>query len=474
MNAARIREQSEEEEARAKALAKAESEFATQHVAEQMALTQAVNQQLQRNHDAAKVPVLGDAVDMMTPETPLIKDPLVPFDMEGGMELRGYLDENGNATPEGELFVELMDSGIFDERGQLTTKGKAFTLRPDESADAPLELYKIRAKAGLEDTEDITFGGALASVGTYLADSIKGAGRALFSLDEDEAELASGAAIVGAVKAQATLGAGVKRASEKIWLDSVEDEDAYYLSHQEFKRGVRDVTDMTEAELVGGLIGSAEVLSEMEAARQARIAQIGPEKAAQIEKEAEAFGGLFLDPSNALSFGAGFFASKAAQGPTLFAKLSHAAEKSVVLQTQAAAAKTTMVAAESTFKATSRMAELATKQADRLASIGDDVAAQSLREMASRHGAKAFEARAVADKLAFEVASKTKAATKLAEKAGGLNAAMQAVNQAKAIPFEQVARLTDFVGKGIIATDKGLSSIIAKIGNTPNVFYLLY
>ena len=454
----------DEKEALRKELSKMEAETAAMHVAEQQARIEAINAQLTSDIDT--VPVMGDMAAMMKPDMQPIKG--VPrLDESDAFEIRGYLDAEGNATPDGELFLELQDSGIFDEYGELTPKGKAFAMAPEESVDAPLELYKIRAKAGLEDTEDITFGGALASVGTYLADSIKGAGRALFSLDDDEAELASGAAMVGAVKAQATLGAGVKRASEKIWLDSVEDEDAYYLSHQEFKRGVRDVTEMTEAEFVGGLMGSAEVISEIEAARQARIAQIGPEKAARIEKEAEAFGGLFLDPSNALSFGAGFFASKAAQGPTLFAKLSQTVEKAAVLQTQAAAAKTTLVAAESTFKASSRMAELATKQADRLASIGDDVAAQNLRNMANRQGARAFAARTTADRLAIEVASKTKAVEAIAMKAGGaevITRTMQAVQQAKAIPFEQVARLTDFVGNSLIKLDEGLSNTIARIG----------
>jgi hypothetical protein len=447
-----------------KDLAKAESEIAAMHVAEQQARIESINAQLTSDIDT--VPVMGDMAAMMKPDIQPIKG--VPrLDEPDAFEIRGYLDADGNATPDGELFLELQDSGIFDEYGDLTLKGKAFAMSPDKSPDAPLELYKIRAKAGLEDAEDITFSGALASVGTYLADSIKGAGTALFALDNDEAELASGAAILGAVKSQALLGAGIKRASEKFWLDSAEDEDAYYLSHQEFKRDSRDLNEMTEAQLVGGLMGSAEVLADMETSRQEMIAKIGPERAAQIEKEAEAFGGLFLDPSNALSFGAGFFASKAAQGPTLFAKLSQTVEKAAVLKTQAAAAKTTMVAAESTFKATSRMAELATKQADRLASIGDDAAAQKLRNMANRQGARSFAARTTADRLAIEVASKTKAAEAIALKAGGaevITRTMQAAQQAKAMPFEQIARLTDFVGNSIIKLDEGLSNTIARIG----------
>ena len=315
MNAAKILEKTEEEKARLKELAKLEAEFASQHLAEQLALTQAVNQQLQSNHDAAKVPVLGDAVDMMTPEVPLIKEPLVPFDMEGGMELRGYLDAEGNATPEGELFVELLDSGIFDERGQLTPKGRAYTMTPEESEDPDnIEAFITREKAGLNDAAEISFGDAVGQVGGFLMDAVKAGTKGYLDMTlpwspytEAERELARTAALMGGVKSGAQLGAGLNRMAAKIWLDPAEDEFAYYASKQEFKRNSRELEDLQAAEFVGGLMGSAEVISEMEEAREARIAELGPEKAAEIERQAGAFGQLVLDPSNIASFGAGFF-----------------------------------------------------------------------------------------------------------------------------------------------------------------------
>ena len=43
-----------------------------------------------------------------------------------GQYLRGYIDDQGNPTESGELFAELHSGGIFDDRGGLTDKGKAF------------------------------------------------------------------------------------------------------------------------------------------------------------------------------------------------------------------------------------------------------------------------------------------------------------------------------------------------------------
>ena len=474
MNAAGIIAQSEEEKARRKALAKAESEFATQHLAEQSALRDAINQQLQSNHDAAKVPILGDAVDMMTPQIEPIKDPLIPFDMQGGMELRGYLDAEGNATPEGELFVELMDSGIFDERGQLTPKGKAYTMDA-EAAEQPENINEFitREKAGLNDATDITFGDAVGNVGGFLSDAIKGAGPLFFAelggYSEEEIELASGAAMLGGVKSSSQLGAGLDRMAAKIWLDPGEDEFAYYASKQEFKRKSRELEEMTLAEYVGGLMGSAETLQEMESARTEQAAKVGPEKAAEIERQAGAFGQLVLDPSNAASFGAGFFASKTAQGPTLFAKLSQTVEKATIAQRAATAARTTAISANATATRAARIAELASKQADNLASIGDDAAAAQVRAQAARMTAKATDLAPVVSDLAKIASERMALAEKLTAKAGGAQAVLstiQAAKQARAIPFQAIGATADFVGNAIIKTDEGLKNIITGLGFT--------
>lgn len=477
MNAAKVREQSEEQKARLKELAKAEAEFAAQHVAEQSALTQAINQQLRSNRDASTVPVLGDAVDMLTPDVEPIREQFIPFDMPGGMELRGYLDAEGNATPEGELFVELMDSGIFDDRGQLTAKGKAYVMDPEDAEqEENLQSFIIRDKAGLNDEDEISFGQAAGNVGSFLWDAVKGGTRKYLSMtlpfspyDEAEIELSDKAMMMGGVKSGAQLGAGLKRVAEKIWLDPGEDEDAYYMSKQAFRRDTRALEEMQAAEFVGGLLGSAEVLSEMEQARQANIAKLGPEKAAEIEKQAGAFGQLVLDPSNAASFGAGFFASKAAQGPTLFARLSQTVEKATIAKSTASAAQTAAINAGATATRSARVAEVLTAQADNLASIGDNAAADIVRARASEMAAKAAELAPVAERLSREAAERLAVAEKLAMKAGGAEVVLGAVNaakQARAIPLQALGATADAVGSMLVKTDDTLKNLISGLGFT--------
>jgi hypothetical protein len=470
-NPPEVAEESEEKIELRKQLAKAEAEAAAMHVAEQRARIEAINAEI--TSDADTVPVLGDMVAMTKPDMQPAKG--VPrLDEPDAFEIRGYLDAEGNPTEAGEMFMELMDSGIFDEYGELTQKGKAYVMPSDESLQPEnLAAFKIRDKAGLEDSEEITFGGAVSGVAGYLGDALKGAWATYMASAvgaDDIAALGRNAAVMGAFRTQAQLGAGVTRVAEKMTLDSVEDEDAYYLSKQEYKRGMQELADMSQAELVGGLLGSEAVLSEMEAERARRVAEIGPTAAATLERQAEAFGSLVLDPSNAASFGAGFFVNKTANASTLFARLSTQVEKAAALKTQAAAAQTALIATESTFKKTSRMAELAGRQAERLASIGDNAAADAMRLREAGHAARSFTARQAADALAKETATLTDEAGKYALKAGdqAVLRTMQAVQEAKAIPLNAVAKLTESVGNKIIALDDGLSAIVARIGfDTP-------
>lgn len=461
----------EEKKRREKELAKAEAEAARMHVLEQDARIEAINQQITSDIDT--VPVLGDMAAMMKPQMePLRRVP--GLNEPDAFEIRGYLDAEGNATPEGELFLELQDSGIYDEAGNLTMKGKAFAMSPDESLESPVELFAIRDEAGLEDDADLTFADAVGGVGGYLWDAVKAGARTytaastggIFTTDA-EIELNKRAMMMGGAKAQAQLGAGVFRAAEKLWLEPGEDRNAYYLSKQDYKRSLRDVQNMEYADLVGAVTGSAEVLAAEQKARDARIAEVGPEKAAQIEKEAEAFGGLVLDPSNAVSFGTGFFFNPATKAPTIFAKLSQTVEKAAVLKTQAAAARTALAAAESTAARSARIAELAANQSDNLASIGDDVAAQATRGMANRYGAKAFAAQTTSERLAAELAQTTQQLEKTAIRAGGAQAILSTIEtarQLKAVPFNAIAATTESVGNMLIKADEGLSNIVSAIG----------
>lgn len=457
-----------------KELAKAEADAARMHVIDQDAQVKSINAQIKSMNGIDGVPVYGDMAQMLKPQMqPLRRVP--ELNEPDAFELRGYLDADGNATPEGELFLELQDSGIYDETGNLTMKGKAFAMSADESLDAPVELFAIRDEAGLENHSDLTFADAVGGIAGYLGKAVKSGAKGYTDMalgpfspfSDAEAELARNASIMGGVKGTSSLGAGVVLVAEKLLYEPDTDRDAYYGSKQDYKRALRDLQDMEYADLVGAVTGSAEVLTAEQQARNARIAQLGPEKAAQIEEEAEAFGGLVMDPSNLVAFGAGFFLKAGTQAPTLFAKLSHTVQKAAVLKAQSAAARTTMAAAQSTLTRSSKIAELAAKQSDNLASIGDTAAAQATRGMANRYGAKAFAAKATSDRMVAELAQVTQQLEKTAIRAGGAQAVLstiEAARQLKAVPFNAVAKATETVGDLLIKADQGLSDIVSAIG----------
>lgn len=482
MQAMRADDETEAQIAARKELAKAEAEIAAEHLAQQSAITQSVNQQIEANKASQSVPILGDMQAMTAPEVKPINGPVIPLDVPGAFELRGYLDAEGNATPEGELFLELQDSGIFDERGYLTPKGAAFTMAK-EDAEKPenLSAYIMRDKAGLHDEAEIDMSDALTGVGGYLMDAVKGATKGYIDMalgplspySEAERNLAQNAALMGGVKSSAALGAGLDRVAAKLWLEPDEDEGAYYASKQAFAREKRAIQDMQAAEFVGGVLGSAEVLTEMDAAREARIAELGPEKAAEIERQAEAFGGLVLDPSNAASFGSGFFASKLAQGPTLFARLSQTVEKATVAKAIASGAEAAALAAKTTADKTGKVAALAMKRAEDLASIGDNAGSAMALTTAERFGARSAAMTDEVAKLTQTAAEKAALAEKLAAKAGGAQAVLstiEAAKQARQIPLQAVGAATERVGELLIKAEDGLKRVAEEIGVSRQMF----
>lgn len=402
--------------------------------------------------------------------------PDVPLDRPEAWEARGYFDASGEPTSLGEDYLTLEESGLMDGRGMLTPKGRAFAMDA-ETAEDPENIndFIIREQAGLNDAEEIGFGSAVSAAGGFLMDALRSGTKGYTHLvfgrfspySEAEAGLARDAALMGGVKSGAQTGAALNRLAAKIWLDPGEDEFAYYASKQEFRRNTREIEEMTAADFVGGLLGSAEVISEKEAAREQWIAELGPEKAAEIERQADAFGKLVLDLSSPASFGAGFFASKAAQGPTLFAKLGATVEKAALAKATSTAAKTAAINANATMTRAARVAEMATQQADNLASIGDDAAAAMARQQAARMTAKADSLAPTVEALTKEAAERLALAEKLTAKAGGpqaILAAVQAAKQARAIPFQAVGATADFVGNILTKADEGLKSLAGKLG----------
>jgi len=94
--------------------------------------------------NAVPAPEVPFTTDQGTGETVALDQPLpprnphiggmMPLDQPGALELRGYLTPDGKSTPSGRLFLELEKQGLFDKKGLLTDKGRAFVADPDPRA----------------------------------------------------------------------------------------------------------------------------------------------------------------------------------------------------------------------------------------------------------------------------------------------------------------------------------------------------
>lgn len=397
---------------------------------------------------------------------------LAPLSTPEGRYQRGLVDENDEATDEGRLFVDLLDAGLYDDSGQLTQKGQAFAMDPEEALmEQNLPAYIIREKSGLNEMPDTPFADTVSATAGYLWDAVKGTGRmirqspllnplwALPDGAEREAEdlLANQAFLEGAVNAPAQLGAGLTRLSEKAWLDPTEDEQAYYFSKQKFDRITREINDLEAADY-------AAVLSEtqgavMDKARQSAIEQVGAKRAGEIVQEGQASGALVGDPSNYLSAGAGALVAGAEKAPIL-ARMSAKVEQSVQAGYRAEQALLTAQRAKLAADKLARGAQVAMQQADNLGSIGKTVNADRFRQVGTRLATQADEAQRAVPALEAAAKESAEHAARLAEASGGAQRVLATIDQMKqvgrqvrAAPAKVMGQALEGIGDGLMKAD---------------------
>lgn len=405
--------------------------------------------------------------------------PDVPLDQPGAWEARGYFDQNGDPTPLGEDYLTLEESGLLDQRGQLTEKGKAFSLDRDSLLmQENLPSFIIADKAGLLDESDLSLGSAVEGVAGAVGSALKSAGRmgwnmtaSMFS-DKAAAELKleQDAAIMGALKNGAYLGEGALRMLDKVALDEQADETAYYASKQDFQRAQGEIRDLKFGEFVGGLLGSADVLESMEQSRNERVAQVGGEqRAAEIEQSGENFGSLALDPANYAGFGAGFFMAKGSQAPSLFMRLANKVDDAARATAEASRTATAVQLAKNIATRSDEMAQMALTRSGQLASVGDTAGAAAAQEFGTRAATRSTRATELLGLRTAEAEAAALKAQELVKKAGGAErilGAIETARQLKAVPFNAVAEVLDRTGALLTKGDELLEATLENVGLT--------
>jgi hypothetical protein len=389
-----------------------------------------------------------------------------------GQYLRGYIDEEGDPTESGELFVELLASGLFNNRGELTEKGRAFALDPyDALLPKNLEAYKIRDDNGLNSSSDTGFGDAVDGVLGFASNAIKGTGLVLrqasplyqlFSSEEQEAEdvLARQGFAEGALEGGAQLGSGIGKWGHRVAAAWSEDEDRFYAAKQRHEKFMADLEDANAAELYGGLMDSAQAVESLNASRDSARKQLGPERADVIEAQGEAGGQLFGDPSNVATLGTGAAVGAAGKLPTM-ARITAKVEQATMAALRAEELAMQLAKMRVVADKTGRAAKVAADGAERALVANKGLRGRAFNDKATRLGATAEQARAAIPALEQQAADAAAHAQKLAELSGGaqkmvatFQQAQQIGRQIRSAPARVLGPMIEGIGEQVMKADK--------------------
>lgn len=412
-----------------------------------------------------------DAINAAVPEgVPKLKQ-YPPLNTLDGQQLRGYVDESGNATEDGKLFVNLVQSGFFTPAGELTKKGEAFAMsRSDSLSD--LEAFKTRRQAGLDADPEQSFGDMLGGVAGVLGDLVKGAAKTatipfrVLGGKPLAGELADHA-IRGEAMARtpyqglAQMGAGLEFAADK--LGGLEG-DEYWRELQNFEQSKQDIEDLTAARLVGFLGASEQSVKALEAINNAsKIASDNPEQAA---REGTALG-LITDPSNVATMGVAGSAGKLPLLARMGVKAEQAAEAGLIARQaalRAAQAKRGLDAARTLGRA-------AQNEARTLEAAGRMAEHQAMMARAGEHFRQAETLATQLPELEASAAARGQWAQKVLQDAGVAPGFMAGVEQARALgrsmraaPARIVGPALDSIADGLVKADSKLGPLLDKFG----------
>jgi hypothetical protein len=463
-----------------------------QHLGDQAARAEALNMANGPGIDG--VPIYGDIIGSQRPALPRNEAPggMMPVQQPGAMQIRGYLDENEDMTPMGEEFLALVDAGMFDDRGNLTAEGKAFSMTRQEVLDNEdaLESYMIRDKAGLDETPDTT---SLADTVWNLGrDFVRGAGiligrpaqkrhadrfttfanmdgivseeeqKELDAIKQKEAFDTIALQELGkqTLTGNATLGSGGLSVLQQGAAKLEGNEFKFYQAKRESERQIAEFNDASAGELWGGAIGSMEAISNLEKQAADAEALIGPEKAEQARREGGA-ASILTDPSTILTMGAAGFVSKGGVALSMTAK----AEKAAMARLAALEATAARASAETVAKRSAELSRRAASRADNLQALGkDSTMARSFSERMAAKSAESWDDVTKLDAVIAERAGDVAKLTKDARVAEALLGMGERARALRAVPFKAFGELAERMGASIIKLDDGLREAATKYG----------
>lgn len=404
-----------------------------------------------------------------------------------GWIARGYADETGEPTPLAEDYLMLEDLGLFDQAGQLTPKGRAFALDPQEALmESNLDAYIERDQAGLNETPDQSFGEALGGVGGFLKDAVKGTFRLLkgnpatnplgYLLGDAEREaetvLTAQSVAEGAFEGPISVLSGARGIIEKGIAKLTDDERAYFAAKQKHARTLEDMKSLEAGDIYGGLADSQRAVETMNSARAQARQTLGEQRADVIEQQGEAGGSLFFDPSNIATFGVGGVVGTGAKLPAI-ARMSAKAEQAAMAAVRAEQAALALSRAKLVADKSARGAQVAARGVEDAMTASKGIRAKNFQQVAERLGKNAEEIAASLPVLEQQALDAAAHAKRLAESSGnatkfmeGLQRTQEIGRQVRAAPAKVLGPMVESIGSGVMKADGWVKAAIEKIGPT--------
>lgn len=406
-----------------------------------------------------------------------------PIASQDDLLSRGLIDETGTATSKGVLFTQLQDAGMFDERGALTDRGKAYAMDYRDVLEDPETMwaYQIRKGDGVDAPQ-----GDQGIVGPFVKELSDAAGGAVTALkntakdfakdvfgfgsgaNPDEARAATAAMVEGAIKSNqefaGLLGVGLAHLIDPIVQLAGEEKDAQVWQ----ARRERDLVNYKnqqakDGEALEDLQLSDTVVAEMANAKKA----LGDERYTEIVTEGGALGRQGADPVNALAVLGGAVGGLKGAGIVTRAALEaeKLAGKAAVMDAKIASAALAKAAAEQaaqTAQTTSAAARnAAARLTERALATGDNAFAEASKkasDIAAKHESQIPKWTTAVDEATSKLDELNAQRAAIPEFAKSRLAKMTEAGRALGPVVEGAGNLTESTGDLLSRINKGLAN----------------
>jgi hypothetical protein len=419
---------------------------------------------------------------------------------------RGLLDENLNATPRGELFLDLTDAGIFDENGVITQKGRDYSVAErdigkPENFDAfktqwdegiirpetgPMDVAKGVLKfagevvSGLPERLQQEFLGTAYNMTTWGGFIGRDDNRPQWLKNEMTATGLGWADGLGESYGQLASMADVGRAwakddilkNRKFFPGDVGDEKAkeaersLYQARQRQWQLQKNIQDLEAGEIAENVLGLDNAIQQAEVTKKA----LGKEKFDELYQGGSSASQIFTDASNVVP---GLFAVKAATKAPVATRAILLAQQRIgrtaAMDMKIASMQTALAAGETLLKkeavAGPRWATLATNLTARGALDDAAIAAGKASRLADDAARVRTTLPALTDELQKAMAQRASLATRIPEAvAQKAVQTMELGRAARALPANVMGATLERVGNGLTRTDKAITGFLKERG----------